>query len=184
MTTIIGLSGSLRARSYNTALLRAAQAAAPEGTTVEIASIRGIPLYDGDEEAASGIPAQVAELKDRIAAADGLLLVTPEYNNSMPGVFKNAVDWLTRPPADIGRVWRERPVAVMGATPGRGGTILSQSAWLPVLRTLGTRPWFGPRLAVSGAKSVFDENGTLTDEHVQSQLRAFMAGFAEFIARG
>jgi NAD(P)H-dependent FMN reductase len=107
---------------------------------VEIASIRGIPLYDGDLEAEKGIPDAVQILKDLIASSDGLLLVTPEYNNAMPGVFKNAIDWLSRPPKDIRRVFGDRPVALMGATPGMGGTILGQNAWLPVLRTLGMRP--------------------------------------------
>jgi NAD(P)H-dependent FMN reductase len=184
MTRIVGISGSLRRGSFNAALLRAAAEAAPEGTRVEIATIRDIPLYDGDVEARSGIPAVVRELKDRIAAADGLLLVTPEYNNSIPGVFKNAIDWLTRPPADIPRVFGDRPVALMGATPGRGGTLLAQTAWLPVLRTLGMRPWFGPRLLVSGANHAFDGAGQLVDEELHSALRSFMAGFAEFVSRG
>jgi len=136
MTRIIGISGSLRARSLNAALLRAAAGFPPAGVTIEIESIKGIPLYDGDLEASSGIPAVVTALKDRIAAADGLLLVTPEYNNSMPGVFKNAIDWLSRPDTDIRRVFGGKPIGIMGASPGRFGTLLSQSAWLPVLRTL------------------------------------------------
>lgn len=181
MLTIIGLSGSLRAGSYNAALLRAAKASAPEGVDVQIASIRDIPLYDGDIEAASGIPSSVAQLKDRIAAADGLLLVTPEYSNAMPGVFKNVIDWLARPPSDVPRVFRNRPVAMMGATLGRGGTHLAQVAWLPVLRTLGTRPWFGGRVAVSDARQAFDDTGALVDDRVRAQLATFMAGFAQFI---
>ena len=164
-------------------LLGAATEMAPPGTTIEIASIREIPLYDGDLEAESGIPAPVAALKERIAAADGLLLVTPEYNNSLPGVFKNAIDWLTRPPADIRRVFGSRPVGVIGATPGPGATILAQTAWLPVLRTLGTLPWFGPRVAVSNAAKVFDEQGKLQDPAVRTQLEKFVAGFAEFVSR-
>jgi chromate reductase len=178
---IVGLSGSLRKQSYNSALLRAAAEAAPAGTTVEIASIRGIPLYDGDVEAESGVPAAVQELKDRVAAADGLLLVSPEYNNSIPGVFKNAVDWMTRPAADIKRVFGNKPVALMGATPGKGATALAQQAWLPIFRTLGTRAWFGPRITVGSAAGVFDSGGTLTDDQLRQQLRKFMVGFAEFI---
>lgn len=184
MITIVGIAGSLRRGSLNGALLRAAQDAAPEGLNLEIASIRGIPLYDGDVEASTGIPELVSQLKDRIAGADGLLLVTPEYNNSIPGPFKNAIDWCTRPGSDIPRVFRNRPVALMGATPGRGGTILAQSAWLPVLRTLGTRPWFGPRITVSGANRVFDESGQLLDDALRTQLRTFLEGFVEFIRLG
>ncbi len=183
MTTIIGLSGSLRKGSYNTLLLRAAAELVPQGTELENASIRGIPLYDGDVESASGIPGAVQELKDRIAAADGLLLATPEYNNSLPGVLKNALDWLSRPTADIARVFGGRAVAVMGATPGRAGTILAQAAWLPVFRTLGMAPWFGGRVQVSGADKVFAEDGRLLDEQVKKQLQGFLAGFAQFIER-
>jgi NAD(P)H-dependent FMN reductase len=180
MTTIVGISGSLRRGSFNSHLLRAAIELAPAGVSIEAASIRDIPLYDGDLERESGVPDPVEALKDRIAAADGLLIATPEYNNSIPGVLKNAVDWLTRPPADIPRVWRERPVAILGASPGRGGTILAQNAWLPVLRTLGTQPWFGSRLIVSGAGSVFDDAGALADDKVREQLERFVAGFARF----
>jgi chromate reductase, NAD(P)H dehydrogenase (quinone) len=181
MTRVIGLSGSLRSGSYNTALLRAATRLMPEGATLETATIRDIPLYDGDVEAAEGIPAPVAALKDQVAAADGLLLATPEYNNSIPGAFKNAIDWLSRPPADIGRVFGGRPVAVIGASPGGFGTILAQGAWLPVLRTLGTEPWFGGRLLVSRAQGVFDAAGALTDAAVEGQLRKFLEGFVAFI---
>jgi NAD(P)H-dependent FMN reductase len=163
-------------------LLRAAAEMAPSGTTIEIASIRAVPLYDGDVEAADGIPTPVQELKRDIAAADGLLLVTPEYNNSIPGVFKNAIDWLSRPSADIPRVFGRRPVAIIGATPGPGGTALAQAAWLPVLRTLGTAPWFGGRVMISNAAKVFDDQGRLTDQAVRSRLEAFVNGFAAFVA--
>lgn len=182
MTVIVGVSGSLRAGSYNSALLRAATQLMPAGATLEIASIKGIPLYDGDIEANQGIPQAVDDLKARIVAADGLLLVTPEYNNSIPGVFKNAIDWLSRPPADSGRIFGDRRVAVIGASPGGFGTMLSQAAWLPVLRTLGTRHWSGGRLMVSRASSVFNEAGELTDDRVREQLRQFMAGFVSFCA--
>ena len=181
--TILGLSGSLRRRSFNTLLLRAAIELQPAGTTIDIGSIRGIPLYDADVEAAEGIPASVQELKARITAADGLLISTPEYNNSIPGVLKNAVDWLSRPGADIPRVFGGLPVAIMGATPGANGTILAQAAWLPVLRTLGTAPWFGGRLIVSAAGKVFDEEGRLLDQTVRARLETFLAGFAAFVAQ-
>ena len=179
--TILGLSGSLRRGSFNTMLLRAAVEVQPPGTTIDIGSIRGIPLYDADVEAAEGIPAGVQELKARITAADGLLISTPEYNNSIPGVLKNAVDWLSRPGTDIPRVFGGLPVAIIGATPGAGGTILAQAAWLPVLRTLGTAPWFGGRLIVSTAGKVFDEDGRLLDQTVRARLETFVAGFAAFV---
>lgn len=182
MTTIVGLSGSLRKGSFNTALLRAAAGLVPEGCSVEMASIQGIPLYDGDLEAAEGVPEAAGRLKDRIAAADGLLLATPEYNNGIPGAFKNAIDWLTRPPQDIRRVFGGRPVAVIGATPGGMGTVHAQTAWLPVLRTLGTRPYFGRLLYVSGAGKAFDESGELVDEDLRQRLQKYLAGFAEFVA--
>jgi chromate reductase len=181
MTTILGISGSLREKSYNSALLRAAAALKESTVQIEIASIRGIPLYDGDVETKDGIPASVVALKDRIAATDGLLLVTPEYNNSIPGVFKNAIDWLTRPPADVPRVWANRPIAVIGASPSGFGTLLSQAAWLPVLRTLKTRPWFGGRLQVAHADKIFNDRGDLIDETIRVQLHDFVAGFARFI---
>lgn len=184
MTRIIGISGSLRAASINTALLRAAAGAMPDGATLEIGSIHGIPLYDGDLEAAEGIPAAVTTLKEQIAAADGLLIVTPEYNNSMPGVLKNAIDWLSRPPADSARIFANRPVAVIGASPGGFGTILAQNAWLPVLRTLGTDAWFGGRLQVSRAGSVFNESGEMVDEAIRAQLQKFMAGFVAYAQVG
>lgn len=183
MTTIVGIAGSLRAGSLNAMLLRAAAELAPPGTTIEIASIKDIPLYDGDLEAASGVPPQVQALKDRILRASGVLLVTPEYNNSIPGVFKNAIDWTSRPPADIARVYRGKPIGVIGATPGTGGTGLAQLAWLPVLRTLGTLPFFGARVMVSGADKVFDGAGRLVDPAVRAQLEKYMAAFAEFAAR-
>ncbi len=180
MTNIIGIAGSLRAASYNAALLRTAATLMPAGATLEIASIKGIPLYDGDVEANEGIPAAVQLLKDKIAASDGVLLVTPEYNNSMPGVLKNAIDWLTRPAGDIPKVFGQRPIAVIGASPGGFGTILAQDAWLPVLRTLGTRPWFGGRLMVSRAGGVFNDAGEMVDEKMKAQLQQFLQGFAAF----
>ncbi len=183
MPQIVAISGSLRSKSFNTMLLRAVRAAAPAGTTFDIASIQDIPLYDGDLEAASGVPPAVQALKDRIAGGDGLLLATPEYNNSIPGTLKNAIDWLSRPSTDIARVFGGRPVGVIGATPGRGGTSLAQAAWLPVLRTLGTLPWFGSRLMVSGAGDAFDDQGKLEDPDVRAQVEKYVRGFSQFVAR-
>jgi chromate reductase len=180
MLAIIGLSGSTRRGSFNSALLRAAAASMPEGAQLRIESIAAIPLYNGDEETEHGIPAPVARLKDAIAAAAGLLLVTPEYNNSIPGVAKNAIDWLTRPASDVPRVFRDKPVAIAGASPGGFGTVLSQNAWLPVFRTLGADLWSG-RLLVSRAGNVFDASGAITDSAIQDNLRKFMAGFVAHI---
>jgi chromate reductase, NAD(P)H dehydrogenase (quinone) len=182
MIKVLGISGSLRRSSHNSALLRAATQLMPPESTLEVASIRGIPLYDGDVEA-QGIPATVTQLKEAIIAADGVLLVTPEYNNSLPGVFKNAIDWLSRPPADVKRVFAGRRFAIIGASPGAFGTALSQAAWLPVLRTLGTQPWFGARLMVSRAGGVFDEAGNLKDSVVEEQLKQFLAGYVNFLRK-
>jgi chromate reductase len=178
MAKILGIAGSLRRASFNAALLRAAVELAPAGTTIEIASIRGIPLYDADVEEQS-YPEAVIELKGKIVAADALLLVTPEYNNSIPGVFKNVIDWLSRPPADVPRVFANRPVALIGASPGRFGTVQSQRSWLPVLRTLRMRAFFGVPLYVSGAAAVFDAHGHLVDADVRKHLEQLLRDFAQ-----
>ncbi len=182
MAKLIGLSGSLRKKSFNTALLRAAETVAGGGVEMETATLHGIPLYDGDLEQRDGIPDAVTELKRRIEAADGLLIATPEYNNGIPGVLKNAVDWLSRRPDDTPHVFDGRPVAVLGASPGGFGTILAQSAWLPVLRTLKVRHWSGGRLQVSHAGKVFDADGKLVDDDIRKRLEDFVKGFAAFAA--
>jgi len=181
MTTILGISGSLREASYNTKLLRAAIRLAPAGTTIEEGSIRGFPVYDGDEEARA-FPEVVTALKHRVIAADGVLLVTPEYNNGLPGAFKNAIDWLSRPSADAAKVFGGRPFGLIGATPGMGGTRYAQAAWLPVLRTLGTLPYFGGRLELASAGKVFDGSGEIVDAKVKELLGKYVAGFAKFVA--
>ena len=181
MTRIIGISGSLRKASFNTSLLRAAAGLMPEGAELSIVTLHGIPLYDGDVESSSGIPQPAADLKQLVANSDGVILATPEYNNSIPGVFKNAIDWMSRPPADIPKVFGGKPIAIIGASAGAFGTILSQNAWLPVLKTLGTRPWFGGRLLVPKAQNVFDPTGAITDESVKASLQKLLSGFVEFV---
>ena len=182
MLKLLGISGSLRRGSYNSALLRAATRLMPQDSTLEVANIRVIPLYDGDVEA-QGIPPAVSQLKEAVVKAAGVLLVTPEYNNSIPGVFKNTIDWLSRPNSDARRVFGGKPFAVMGASPGGFGTILSQTAWLPVLRTLGTQFWTGGRLQVSRAGVVFDDAGNLRDAAIEEQLKQFLAGYVGFVRR-
>jgi NAD(P)H-dependent FMN reductase len=181
MITLIGLSGSLRSGSYNSAVLRAAASVMPAESELRIESIAAIPLYNGDDEAANGVPDSVSRLKDAIATADGLLLVTPEYNNSIPGVAKNAIDWLTRPASDIPRVFGGRPVAIAGASPGGFGTILSQNAWLSVFRTLGAELWSGGRLLVSRAGSVIDANGEISDATTRQNIGKFVNGFVAYV---
>lgn len=184
MTHLLGISGSLRRASFNTALLNNAAELLPEGVTLEIRTLHGVPLYDGDEEAAHGMPEAVLALKAAIASADGVILSTPEYNNGIPGVFKNAIDWASRPGGDAGQVFAGRPFAIMGASPGGFGTLLSQNHWLPVLRTLGAELWTEGRMLVSRAGQVFDAEGAIGDPERREQIKMFLAGFAAFAARG
>jgi len=180
MARLVGISGSLRSKSFNTALLNAAVGLMPAGSELAVHSIRGIPLYDADVEKAEGIPAAVSALKEAVAACDGLLLATPEYSNSIPGVFKNAIDWMARPDSDVARIFGGRPVALIGASPGNFGTNLSQVAWLPVLRTLGTDLWTGQKFFATRAHTLVDAEGVLADEKTKERLGNFLAGFVAF----
>jgi len=181
MIKIVAISGSLRAGSFNTALLKAAKRCVPADAKMAIASIADIPLYNNDDEILNGIPASVASLKAQIAAADGLLISTPEYNHGIPGVLKNALDWLTRPTEDVQRIFSDRKVGLIGASPSRLGTAFAQTAWLPILRYLNTRTYFGSQLFISSAHTAFNEAGELADTDVKKLLQAYIDGFFEFI---
>jgi NAD(P)H-dependent FMN reductase len=176
---VLALSGSLRHASFNTALARAVQVMAPQGMEVEVATLHGIPLYDGDLEASEGIPAAVLQLKAQIQSADALLLVTPEYNNGVPGVFKNGIDWLSR--ADMKAIFAKRPTGLIGASMGGFGTISSQAAWLPTLKMLGVSLYSGGSVLVSRAQNAFDAQGALTDEQNRKNLSNYLNGFQEFV---
>ena len=183
MTTIIGLSGSLRRASYQTAILNLAAAHMPAGVTLKVRTLHGVPLYDGDEEAATGSPPAVAALKDEIAAAQGLFITVPEYNNSFAGVLKNGLDWLSRPPGEAKRVFTGKPVAIAGATAGNFATLQAQTAMLPILRVLGAELWTGSRLAIAKANAGIDAEGKVTDPEMQKQIIAFAQGFAAWVVR-
>lgn len=176
---VLALSGSLRHTSFNTALARAAQAAAPREMHVEVATLHGVPLYDADLEASEGIPSAVTRLKQQILDADALLMVTPEYNNGVPGVFKNGIDWLSR--ADMKAVFFGRPTGMMGASMGGFGTLSSQTAWLPTLKMLGVSLYGGGTMLVSRAQHAFDPQGELVDEAALKNLGGYLAGFHEFV---
>lgn len=180
MIKLLGISGSLRKASFNTALLNAALPLSPEGARFTIGTIEGIPLYDADVEK-EGVPQAVQALKDQIADADGVILFTPEYNNSMPGVFKNAIDWASSSMTGAPNVFAGRVFALAGTSPGPFGTLLSQNAWLPVFRTLGADLWAGKRLMLPKAGSLFDKQGQLIDEDAKARLKAFVEAFAAYV---
>lgn len=157
---VLGISGSLRQGSYNSMALRAAQKLAPAGIGITIADIAGIPLYNDDVRVA-GEPASVAELKAKVRAADAVLIVTPEYNFSIPGVLKNTLDWLSRPPEPP---FAGKPVAIMGASPGPVGTARVQYDLRKVMVFLDAFTVNKPEVFISFAQNKFDAQGNLTDE--------------------
>jgi chromate reductase len=158
--TILGIAGSLRKASYNRGLLRAAQQLAPAGTQVEIFELDGIPPFNQDDE--GNPPEKVTQLKSRIRAADAILIVTPEYNYSVPGVLKNAIDWASRPYGDS--AWNDKPVAVMGASMGPTGTSRAQYHLRQMFVFLNMHPIQQPEVMIGNASQRFDENGNLVDE--------------------
>jgi chromate reductase, NAD(P)H dehydrogenase (quinone) len=182
---ILALGGSLRAGSWNRALLDEAAALAPNMTELDLsqlAVIGSLPLFDQDVEERDGVPSAVVELKDALRAADGLLIATPEYNWGIPGFLKNAIDWASRPPSDIPHAFCDLPVALVGAG-GLSGTRNAQTAWVAVFRYLKMRPWFGHSLFVDRSRERFDQDNRLTDEGTREQLRAVVGGFADYCAQ-
>jgi NAD(P)H-dependent FMN reductase len=181
---ILALGGSLREASYNRALLLEAATMAPAGTELDlglVATVGRLPLYNQDIVDSDGFPPEVTALKDALRAADGLLIATPEYNLSIPGFLKNAIDWASRPATDIPQVFGDLPVAMIGAG-GGGGSRLAQTAWLPVFRFLRMRAWAAETLYVPSPRDHFDERNRLSDERTRAQLRAVVTRFAAHCA--
>lgn len=179
--SILAVPGSLRRGSYNRALLRAAARAAPAGMTVTTYdALASIPPLDEDvDQATGGGPDPVRRLRDQVARAAGLLIATPEYNWSIPGVLKNAIDWLSRPGPE--EVLIGKPVALMGASAGRWGTRLAQAALRQILTSTESLVLPGPVLFVRDARQAFDANGELVDAAIREQLAGLLATFSEWI---
>ena len=177
---ILGVAGSLRAGSLNRALLRAAVELAPEGMTIETFDLLQVPLYNGDVEAA-GEPVGVAAFKQAIAAADGVLFATPEYNHGVPGVMKNAVDWASRPPR--GAPLGGKPVGLIGASPGQTGTARGQSQLRQAFEFTDSYCMPQPELLVFRAHEKFDADGRLTDAATGEYLQRYLSAFGEWVRR-
>jgi len=177
---ILALSGSLRRDSYNRRLLAASVHSAPDNLRIRPFDCLGdVPMFNEDMESASPMHAGVARLREAVAGADGLLIATPEYNQSIPGVVKNAIDWLSRPlPEDI---LVGRPVAILGASTGRWGTRLAQATLRQTLTATGAQVMPAPMLFVRDAEHVFDGDGALRDGGVSESLCAFLSAFYDWI---
>jgi len=180
VTKILGISGSLRERSYNTALLRAAAELAPPDVELEIFDLSQIPLYNDDVEAV-GDPAPVAELRAAVAEADALLLATPEYNRGTSGVLKNAIDWLSRPA--LASVLRWKPVAIMGASSGRGGTKYAQQQVRDALLFPGAVVLEEPVVRLPVAWERFDPDLKLTDESAGAAITELLTELVALTSR-
>lgn len=168
--TILGIAGSLRKGSFNRSALRAAQRLVPPSVTLEIFDLDGIPVYNQDEEQRP--PAKVVELKSKIRAADAILLVTPEYNYSIPGVLKNAIDWASRPYGDS--AWNGKPAAIMGASVGALGTARAQYHLRQTFVFLNMHAVNQPEVMIGGAGEKFDGQGSLTDEKTKDLIRQLL----------
>ena len=170
------IAGSLRRGSYNRAAIRAAQALAPEGADIEIFDLEGIPPFNQDDEA--NPPAKVLELKRRVREADAILIATPEYNYSIPGVLKNAIDWGSRPYGDS--AWEGKPVAVMGASIGTLGTARAQYHLRQVFVFLDMHPVNRPEVMIATASSKFDAEGNLTDEKTKELIGQLLESLVDW----
>lgn len=175
--TILGIAGSLRRASYNRGALRAAQELVPEGAKIEIFELDGIPPFNQDEE--KNPPCQVSELKERVRAADGILFCTPEYNYSIPGVLKNAIDWASRPYGDS--AWNDKPVALMGASIGTVGTARAQYHLRQSFVFLNMHPMNGPEVMIANAAERFDEQGNLKDPKTKEVIQRMLTNFVAWI---
>jgi len=173
---VLGIAGSLRRGSYNRAALRAAQDLLPEGTTLEIFELDGIPVYNQDEELTP--PPKVAELKARVRAADAVLIATPEYNYSVPGVLKNAIDWASRPYGD--NAWDGKPVALMGASVGMLGTARAQYHLRQSFVFLKMNPVNVPEVLIANAASKFDANGNFIDGAGKALIGRLLRNLADW----
>ena len=177
---ILGIAGSLRVGSYNKMLIRTAVELAPDGMTVEPYDLEGIPLFNADVEA-EGDPEDVSALKEAIRSADGLLIATPEYNHSIPGVLKNALDWASRPPKP--NALDGKPVAIIGASPGFTGTVRAQEHLRSSLLNPGSLVMPKPELLVFRVKEKVDEEGKLIDEKTRELMEGFLEKFGEWVGR-
>jgi chromate reductase, NAD(P)H dehydrogenase (quinone) len=174
--TILGIAGSLRKASYNRAALRAAQEYAPEGVKIEIFELDDIPPFNQDEE--KNPPQSVIELKQRVRAADAILFATPEYNYSIPGVLKNAIDWASRPYGDS--AWNDKPAAIMGASMGTGGTVRAQYHLRQTFIFLNLHPINGPEVMITNAAERFDDQGNLKDEKTKEIIKKMLQNLADW----
>lgn len=176
---ILGIAGSLRRASYNRAALRAATSLVPDGATLEVFELDGIPGFNQDDE--SKPPGQVVELKRRIKAADAILIVTPEYNYSVPGVLKNAIDWASRPYGD--NAWSGKPAAIMGASVGTIGTARAQYHLRQTFVFLNMFPINQPEVMIGNAATRFDDGGNLTDERTRKLIGDLLSNLVEWTRR-
>jgi len=173
---ILGIAGSLRRASYNRAALRAATQLTPEEAVIDVFELDGIPGFNQDEE--RNPPALVVDLKQRILAADAILLVTPEYNYSVPGVLKNAIDWASRPYGDS--AWSGKPVAIMGASIGAIGTARAQYHLRQMFVFLNMFPINQPEVMIANAAARFDAEGNLTDEAATDLIRRLLRNLVDW----